>query len=96
MRWLVDAVAVYRLTRLLAADGITAEVRDAIIEWTHTGPDSLLKRKVEELVECRWCVSMWVALGLVYLVRRRRWWANMADALAFSAIGTLLAGLEEE
>lgn len=96
MRWLVDALAVYRLTRLLAADGITAEVRDAIHEWTDQGDPTLTKAKVAELIECRWCVSMWVSLGLVYLVRRRHWWPSMADALAFSAVGTLLARLEEE
>lgn len=96
MRWLVDALAVYRLTRLVAADGITEPIRDVISEWTESGPQTLVKEKVAELIECRWCVGMWVALGLVYVVRRRSWWPNMADALAFSALAALIAGLEDE
>lgn len=31
-RWLVDAIAVYRLTRLATADDITQPIRDRIIE----------------------------------------------------------------
>jgi hypothetical protein len=32
---LVDAVAAYRLTRLVTADDITAPIRDAIVEWSY-------------------------------------------------------------
>lgn len=36
-RWLVDALAVYRLTKLATDDGITQPVRDRIIEAAYTG-----------------------------------------------------------
>lgn len=32
---LVDAVAAYRLTRLVTADDITAPIRDGIVEWSY-------------------------------------------------------------
>jgi hypothetical protein len=129
-RWLVDAVAVYRLTKLATDDGITQPIRDRIIEaayiadgraeeakrayvdgitggddgppfmfsegdWQAIAEEDPLPPKLAVLVTCRWCASVWVALGLVYLVRRTRWWPKMADVLAFSAAGALLARLED-
>lgn len=112
-RWLVDAIAVYRLTRLAVEDGITQPVRDRIIEaayvargdserrrsawkasnggefiegdWQQIAGDDPDPPKLAQLVICPWCASVWIALGLVFVVRRARWWPSMADALAFSA-----------
>lgn len=124
IRLLVDAVAVYRLTKLATDDSITQPIRDRIIEaaytaegraeqaryahlarrakltmeegdWQEVVEEDELPPKLAVLVTCRWCAGMWVALGLVYLVRRRAWWPAMSDALALSAAGALLAGLEE-
>lgn len=46
-----------------------------------------------ELVTCRWCAGMWVALG-VAVVRRTRWWRAMRVVLALSSLGVLIAGAE--
>lgn len=123
IRLLVDAVAVYRLTKLATDDSITQPIRDWLIEaayvgagraeearythlarraklsmeegdWQEVAEEDELPPKLAVLVTCRWCASMWVALGLVYLVRRSRWWPPMSDALALSAAGALLARLE--
>lgn len=90
-RWLIDALAVWRLTRLLTLDGITAELRELVTEWTETGPQSTAKEKVAELIGCPHCVSVWAALGLVYVVRDEPWWPRMADALALAAVSSLIA-----
>lgn len=95
-RWIVDALAVYRLTRLVTADGITEDFRARIDSWAHTADAPAWRDKAAELVECRWCTSMWWALGLVLIVRRTSWWPTIADALALSAVSTLVAGLETD
>lgn len=51
--------------------------------------------KLAELASCRWCAGMWLAIGVVFIARRFRWWPAMADALACSAAAALVAGLEE-
>jgi hypothetical protein len=50
---------------------------------------------VAELLTCRWCVSVWVALGVV--VARRvapRAWRPVAVVLALSSASTLLVSAE--
>ena len=90
-RWVVDALAVWRLTRLVAVDGITSPIRERITEWAEAQPESTLREKVAELVGCPHCVSVWTALGLVFVVRRQPWWPRMADALALAAVSSLIA-----
>lgn len=90
-RWLVDALAVWRLTRLLTIDGLTVELRELVTEWTESGPRSVAKEKLAELIGCPHCVSVWAALGVVYVARRSPWWPLMADALALAAVSSLIA-----
>lgn len=91
MTWIRDALAVWRLTRLVTLDGLTAELRELVDDWSNTGPPSTVKEKIAELVSCPHCVSVWVALGLVYAVRRTDWWPAMGDALALAAVSSLIA-----
>lgn len=112
-RLIVDALAVYRLTRLLTADSIAEPLRDQVVRLGYAWADRPLPDappykelaehvmddpdhpKVVELASCRWCASVWIGLGVVFVARRFRWWPAMADALACSAAAALLAGLEE-
>lgn len=117
----VDALATYRLTRLVTEDTITERARGEIVAmaygyddreergWEATGqPVSeyvaehrmeagpLAVPKLADLITCRWCAGMWVALGV--MVARRvapRAWAPLAKALAFSSAAALVAGLED-
>lgn len=78
MNEIVDALACYRLTRLVTTDEITRGLR---------------RRAIEHLpITCDWCVGVWVAFGVV-AVRRivPRVWAPVATALALSAVTGLLA-----
>lgn len=113
VRLIVDAVAVYRLARLVTADDLTEDLRDALVlaayRWrgldlpngyTDQTPAERAMQdpaapKLATLITCRWCAGMWLALGVVFVARRFRWWPAMADALACSAAAALLARLEE-
>jgi hypothetical protein len=96
MTWLhlfIDAIAVYRLTRLVVEDGITAPIRDRIISKR----DGSTRDWWEQLLTCRYCVGVWVGFG----VMAARWlvpgvWPPIGYALAISAAAPLLAGLEPD
>jgi len=86
----LDALAVFRLTRLVTQDTLppVRKAREALIEWDEKrGKDS----PYAELITCPWCFSMWVSLGLVFVVKRFAWWKSMRRVLAFSAVSGLLA-----
>ena len=84
----VDALASYRVTRLLVSDGIVDRQRDALVDRLRRRGH----RKLVELSECPWCIGFWVACGVV--AARRvvpRAWSPVAEAFAFSAVSGLLA-----
>lgn len=88
--WLaVNALAVFRLTRLVVADcwPLWVPVRERIVRrWPpRCGAWS-------EIVVCPWCLSPWVAVLVVLLA----WlapaiWTPIAVVLAFSAVAGFLA-----
>ena len=83
-----DALAVYRLTRLVIEDEITQDMREKI--WERYPPQST---KIGYLISCPWCSSIWLGAGVA--VARRfapRVWGVVSLALAGSAV----AGLIEE
>ena len=84
----IDALASYRVTRLLAGDGIIERQRDAFVDRLRRGGH----RKLVELSECPWCIGFWVACGVVAARRTvPRAWSPVAEAFAFSAVSGLLA-----
>ena len=72
----VDALAAYRLTRLVTEDRITAPLRDRVpAGWA------------SELVGCSWCVGVWAAAGVVAARRLApRAWTPVAEVLAVAAV----------
>lgn len=94
MTWfslLVDAIAVYRLTRLVVEDGITEPIRERII-----GRGDKTRDWWFQLLTCRYCVGVWVGFG----VMGARWllpdvWQWAAYALAIASAAPLVARLEE-
>lgn len=80
---LVDAMATYRLTRLVQRDSITEGLRD----WLRPR----LPGGTVELLECPWCCAVWGAGALTVL----RWCAPgvgrlVSQGLAASAGGAVL------
>jgi hypothetical protein len=84
----LDALASYRVTRLLVSDGIIDRPRDALMERLRRRE----RDKLVELIECPWCTGFWVALGVV--VARRlapRVWDPIARVFAYSAAAGFVA-----
>ncbi len=79
---IVDALAVFRLTRLVTRDRITEHLRAKADD----GPEWLAY-----LSRCAWCSSPYIAVGVV-LARRfvPRIWQPVAEVLAFSAVAGLI------
>ena len=95
---LLDALACYRITRLLVADHFppVERARHALVERTGHSPYGMLWT-------CPWCAGFWVALLLVaghaLAVRAggergHRLWTRAMAPWALSAAAGLLADLE--
>jgi hypothetical protein len=78
----IDALATYRLTRLVVEDEITADLRDLV--WNKYPPE---KTKVGYAITCPHCTSMYAALLVAAAPRRAR---PLVYALALAAITSLL------
>ncbi len=85
---LVDALATYRLTRLLVRDEITRRPR----RWLADHYEGW----AVYLSTCMWCMSVWVAgavvVVLTYFVPYG--WSFVASVLAFSAVTGYLGSRE--
>jgi hypothetical protein len=80
----LDALACYRLTRLIVADGLTAPLRDRVVQ--------IGRPMLTEYITCPWCVSPPIA-GMVVLAQSLVGgvWIYLAAVLAFSAVAGLLS-----
>lgn len=63
---LLNSLATYRLTRLVIEDEVTNELRAMAYEQINKLPDALAN-KLNYFLTCPWCVSIWVAGGLLLL-----------------------------
>ncbi len=89
--FVVDALAVYRITRLVVDDVILDAPRERMFGWLD-GRSSARPSKVAELLDCSWCVAVWVAFGVVGLRGvLPRAWAPVARGLALSAVAGLIS-----
>jgi hypothetical protein len=84
---LVDALAVFRLTKLVNDDEIFADVRDKLLDRFH--PEDT---KIGYLITCPWCVSIYAGAAAA-LARELapRQWDVVARMLAFSAATGMVA-----
>ena len=60
--FIILALAIFRLTRVIVVDEIFSDLRDRI--WEKFPPETSY---VGFFFTCEWCVSMWVALPTVLL-----------------------------
>lgn len=86
MTMIIDSLAAYRLTRLIVEDEILAAPRDAVLDFLDRPGAGRLASKASQLLECHWCVSIWVGAGVVVARRQTRWWAPVAEGLAVAAV----------
>jgi len=81
-QFVVVALAVFRLTRLLIVDSITDPIRDYFTRWEFT----------DELLACPWCTSIWLsvpAAAMFWLWPELTYWLSLP--FAFSAVAGLLS-----
>jgi hypothetical protein len=88
----VDALATYRITRLLQEDSLPPlpKLRETVL-------DQYGDRSATDLVTCPWCLSPWIAAA-VWVARRRfpNGWSFLSEVLATSAVvGLLTVSLEK-
>jgi hypothetical protein len=96
----VDALAVARITRLIVEDRVPfGPLREAVRRraFAASKPDGPGDKDpyFVELLECPWCASIWVGLG-VLLVRRLPGWRPLAQILAASEVAGLAATYVEK
>ncbi len=84
----VDALAVYRLARLVIDDTILDAPRDAVHRRLAAGGP--VAHKVAEGLDCYWCAGLWIACAAA-AARRTRAWRAARYPLAVSACVGILA-----
>ena len=67
--WIVYALAIARATGLITTDYLTKPLRDWL--FRKLNPDKTWHERLAYLIECPWCVSVWVAAALVPVAY---WW----------------------
>lgn len=82
----VDALAVFRVTRLIVEDEITADLRSAWFERHDPAAT-----KLGYLVTCPWCTGFWVSAAVVAArAAAPKAWNPVAKVLALSAVAGIL------
>lgn len=85
----VDALAVFRITRLIVDDTIIDAPRAAVLRrLDNAGP---VGAKIAEGLDCYWCAGLWVAAAAA-AAQRTRTWRTIRYPLALSAAAGILAG----
>lgn len=82
--WVLDALAVHRLVRLIYKDEITAEIRMSLVGWALKNGYT----KFRYLLTCPYCLGPYAAA--VVLLLRRSW---LRDVLALAGASALLVDL---
>lgn len=86
-RQLIDAVATARIVRLIQTDSITAPLRSRLLDLAYDHKAD----RVTELMQCSWCLSVWVGFGLVALrLAAPRLHAVTVAGLASSQLAAML------
>ena len=90
----VNALAVARIERLISRDSFppVAWLREHTLDWLNRDRDR--PHWVDDLVNCPWCLSVWVAVGVTVCATFVPGWTWIAVPLAFSAVTGHLAGRE--
>lgn len=98
--FVIDALAVYRLTRLVTRDTITEEIRETIKQELQTTAEAGIApeksiQKIVYFLECDWCMSVWVA-SAAYCMKKYipETWSTISYVLAASAVAGALANQE--
>jgi hypothetical protein len=98
--FVIDALAVYRITRLVTRDTITEELRETIAQEIQTTVQAgLITQKTADkltyLMECDWCMSIWVATIACFFKKYiPHVWDTIKYIMAASAVAGALSNQE--
>ena len=86
----IDALATWRIVRFIQRDSLIEKPREELINrYGHL--------KISELLTCPWCLSPYVAAGVVIArATTPRLWGMIARGLAFSAGAGVITGLVDQ
>jgi hypothetical protein len=86
LNFVIDALATYRLTKLVIDDEITKDLRK---KWFEKFPPQ--STKLGFMATCPWCAGFWVATGVVAArTVAPAAWEKAGAAFAFSAVAGML------
>lgn len=84
---LIDGLAAHRITRLIVTDEILDRPRAHVMEALHTAG----WHKAQDGLRCPWCVSVWVAVGvLTCRTLLPRVWRPVAYGLAVADVAGII------
>lgn len=103
--FVIYALCVFRLTRLIVADTVTEKfrkwiqrhattsLRNASATWIAIDKDKpWLWRKVYGLTSCSWCVSIWISIPIVIVASlHTSWFPDVCAVPALSAVAGYLS-----
>ena len=88
MRWLLAALATYRLAELVALDEGPFRFFARIRAWAGCHPSDLIRENLGELLHCPYCLGVWFGLFCSLLAL----WPTLGGDLILAAFG--LAGVQ--
>jgi hypothetical protein len=99
MRFIIQLLAVARITYLFVDEdgplGIFVRMRDyfGLTETTKMYSDNILKNTVTDLLDCKWCFSVWAASIVLILDKVKLKWLN--TILATSMVSIIIFSIME-
>lgn len=88
VRWILAALAVFRLAELVALDDGPGRVFARLRAWAGCHPVDAVRETLGALVQCPYCVGVWAAAVCAVLVL----WPSRVGDIALAALG--LAGAQ--
>ena len=88
VRWVLAALATYRMAELVALDDGPFKVFARVRAWAGCHPSDLIRENLGELLHCPYCLGVWFGLFCALLAL----WPTMGGDLILAVFG--LAGVQ--
>lgn len=94
IRWVLAALAVYRLSELVALDDGPFQIFARLRRWAGVHPDDLIRENLAELIHCPYCLGVWFGAMLVVPAVWPTWPGDLILAvLGLAGAQSLLTGV---
>lgn len=92
MKLVFNILAAWRILRFIQVDKLTYNLRRKSYEKLK---NSRVK-KLSNLLNCPWCLSVWIAASVILLDRNWNGWQITAEILAVASVVGFLGWLDQE